>query len=313
LAAAAHLWELGMTARNLTARAIALAMPLGSLPLVFCGASCPQSEHFRQVLAEAIGSPPQLALAAMTGFYLIVWLRGSRFGELAFVCCLALEATIARFPHDGRNLGELQAIPLLLIAVIELLVAVQRRSSFRAIVSLTALGLAAATVEELSAFLGTPEDYLWRISPLVALGVAAAFNDEFAKVVRAIAWPWLTVIATWATAASMIESSALSGQALALVACFALIGVAYWYRERSWQRLSGAMISCTAFIMVGARRFGPSLEDSGLGAGLPWLAWGNVALWAAILVSLAKSGALAHLARAFQRFGDGPGRMGLRE
>jgi hypothetical protein len=65
------------------------------------------------------------------------------------------------------------------------------------------------------------------------------------------------------------------------------------------------MISLTALSAGTARTYVPSLEDSALGPGLPWLEWGTAALWAAILVSLAKSGALLRLAGAFQRFGDG--------
>ena len=91
LVAAILLLELSMTARNRFARTIALAMPFGCLPLVLCGASCPQSEHFRQVLTDAIGSPPQLALAAMAVFYLVTWWCGIRVGELALVCSVARE------------------------------------------------------------------------------------------------------------------------------------------------------------------------------------------------------------------------------
>jgi hypothetical protein len=134
-----------MTARNRFARTIALAIPFGCLPLVLCGASCPQSEHFRQVLTDTIGSPPQLALAAMAGFYLVNWWRGIRVGELALVGCLALQATVDRNAMGGYGTGQWHVTPLLLIAAIELLAGMRRRSSFRIMVSLTSLGLAAAT------------------------------------------------------------------------------------------------------------------------------------------------------------------------
>ncbi|HEY2148636.1 MAG TPA: hypothetical protein VGH32_11905, partial [Pirellulales bacterium] len=281
LAAAILLLELSITARNRFARTIALAMPFGCLPLVLCGASCPQSEHFRQVLTDAIGSPPQLALAAMSIFYLVTWWRGIRVGELALVCCLALEATVDRNPPGGYGTGQWHVTPLLLIAAIELLAGIRRRSSFRIVVSLTSLGLAAATREELSAFLGTPEQYFWQLNPLVALAVAAIFNDDFAKIVRAVAWPWQAIIATWLTAEALIESSTLTGSQLALVACFAIYGAAYWHRARSWPRLAAAMISLTALSAGTARTYVPSLEDSALGPGLPWLEWGAAALWAA--------------------------------
>ncbi len=305
LAAAIMLLELSMTAGNRFARTIALAMPFGCLPLVLCGASCPQSEHFRQVLTDAIGSPPQLALAAMAIFYLVIWWRGIRVGELALVCCLALEATVDRNALGGYGTGQWHMTPLLLIAAIELVAGIRRRSSLRIMVSLTSLGLAAATMEELAAFLGTPEQYFWQLNPLVALAVAASFNDDFAKIVRAVAWPWLAIIATWITAEAVIEPTTLTGSQLAIVGCFAILGTAYWYRDRSWQRLIGAMISLTALSAGTARRYVPSLEASALGPGLPWLEWGTVALWAAIMVSLAKSGTLARLAHAFQRLGDG--------
>lgn len=310
LAAAILLLELSMTARNRFARTIALAIPFGCLPLVLCGESCPQSEHFRQVLIDAIGSPPQLALAAMAIFYLLTWWRGIRVGELALVCCLALEATVDR---GGYGTGQWHVTPLLLIAAIELLAGIRRRSSFRIMVSLMSLGLAAATTDELSAFLGTPEQCFWQLNPLVALAVAAIFNDEFAKIVRAVAWPWLAIIATWITAEAVVKPSTLTGSQLAIIACIAVLGTAYWYRDRSWQRLIGAMISLTALSAGSARSYVPSLEDSALGPGLPWLEWGTAALWAAILVSLAKSGALVRLARVFQRFGDGRMEIGAKE
>jgi hypothetical protein len=305
LAAAALLLELGLTAKNWTARAIALAMPLGCLPLVFCRASCPQSEHFGHVLTEAIGSPPQLAIAGTTIFYLVAWLRGIRFGEFAVICCLALEAIVDRHALDDHTVGQLHAIPLLGIAVIELLVAVRTRSSFRVMVSLTALGFAAATVEAFANVLGTPQEYFWQLNPIIALAVAAIFNDDFAKVVRAVAWQWLAVIAMWVTANSIIQSSELTGMQLAWVACASLLGAVYWYRDRTWQRLVGAMFSCTALLVSTAPWYVPKPDNSLLGPGLPWLAWGTAALWVAILVSLAKSGTLARLIRTFRRFGDG--------
>jgi hypothetical protein len=311
LAAAILLLELGLTAQNRTARTIALAMPLGCLPLVLCGASCPQSEHFRQVLTEATGSPPQLALAAMTVFYLVIWWRGIRIGEWALVCCLALAATVDRNLSSGHATGQWHLTPLLLIAAIEFVVGARRRSSFRIMVSLTALGVAAATIERLSAVLGTPEQYLWQLNPLVALAAAAAFNDKFAKMVRAVVWPWLTIIATWVAADSLVRSSPLSESQVAVIVCFAIFGTAYWYRDRSWQRLAGATISLSALSAYAAKWYAPSVEDSALGPGLPWLEWGTAALWAAILVSLAKSGALWRLSRAFQQFGDGRTSIGI--
>ncbi len=305
LAAATLLLELGSTAKNWTTRAIALAMPLGCLPLVFCRASCPQSEHFGNVMAEAISSPAQLAIAGMAIFYLVAWLRGNRVGEFAVVCCLAFEAIVERHAPDGHTIGQLHVMPLLGIAAIELLVAVRRRSSFRVMVSMTAIGLAAATVDEFAKVLGTPQEYFWKLNPIIALAVAAIMNDKLAKQVRAIAWQWLAVIAVWVAAKSIIQSSVLTGMQLAWLACASLLGAVYWYRDRTWQRLVGAMFSCAALLVSTAPWFAPGLENSVLGPGLPWLVWGTAALWAAILVSLAKSGTLARLIRTFRRFGDG--------
>jgi hypothetical protein len=310
LAAAALLLELAVTAKNGTARAIALAMPLGCLPLVFCRASCPQSEYFGHVVAETIGSPQQLALAGMGFFYLVAWLRGIRVGELALICCLSLLAIVDRRAPDGHIADQLQAIPLLVIAAIELLVTVRRRSSFRLMVSLTSLGLAAATIEPFQQVLGTPQEYFWQLNPIVALCVAAAFNDEFAKLVRAVAWPWLVAIAVWMTAVPIVEHSPLTGMHLGLIACACVLGTVYWYRDRTWQRLVAATISITALLASAAWWYGPSLDSSVLGPGLPWLAWGTAALWVAILVSLGKSGALTFLVREFRRFGDGRLRIG---
>jgi hypothetical protein len=143
------------------------------------------------------------------------------------------------------------------------------------------------------------------VNPIVALATAAIWNDEFAKFVRAVAWGWLAVIATWLAADSLVQSSELTGIQLAWLACASAIGAAYWYRDRSWQRLVSAMISCTALLVSAMRRYCPAIDDSVLGPGLPWLAWGTAALWVAILVSLGKTGLLARLAQAFRRFGDG--------
>jgi hypothetical protein len=272
---------------------------------VICRASCPQSEHFGIVLSETIGSPAQLAVAGMAVFYFVAWLRGISFGEFALVACLAFEAVIDRYAPPGYTIGQLQALPLLVIGTVELLAAIPKRSSLRVMMSLTAVGLAAATVRELQPVIGTPEQYFWQLNPLLALAVAAVFNDEFAKFVRAVAWQWLVIVAVWVTAKFLVTSPQPSERQLALIACAAVLGAVYWYRDREWPRLVGAMISSTALAAGAARWCGPALEESALGPGLPWLAWGTVALWLAILVSLAKSGALARLARAFRRFGDG--------
>jgi hypothetical protein len=180
-------------------------------------------------------------------------------------------------------------------------------------VSLTALGLAAATIEGFSAVLGTPEDYLWQLNPLVALTLAAIFNDDSVKLIRAVVWPWLTIIATRMAADSLVRSSPLSESQLAVIIYSAIFGTAYSYRDRSWQRLTGATISLSALSAYVARWYVPSLEESALGPGLPWLEWGTAALWTAILVSLAKSGALRRFTRAFQQFGDGRTGIGLKQ
>lgn len=310
LAAAVLLLELALTAKNSGFQALALGIPLACLPLVVCRASCPQSEHFGIVLAETIGSPAQLAVAGMALVYLFAWLRGIRFGEFALVACLALEAVIDRYAPPGYTIGQLQALPLLIIGAVELLAAVRRRSSFRVMVSVTAVGLAAATVRELQPVLGTPEQYFWRLNPLFALAVAAVFNDDFAKFIRAVAWQWLVVAAVWMAGRSINAASPPSEWQLGLIAGAALLGAVYWYRDQEWPRLAGALISSTALAASASRWYGPALEESVLGPGLPWLAWGTAALWLAILVSLAKSGALARLLRGFRRFGDG--RFGVR-
>lgn len=303
--AAALLLELALTAGNLTARNFALAMPLACLPLVLCRASCPQSEHFGQLLADAIASPPQLAAAAIGLFYLVAWLRGMRAGEFGVVLCLAFVAMIDRHAPAGHAFGHWQPAPLLVAAALEVMVAVRQRSSLRLTISLTALGLAAATVKELTPYIGSPEEYFWQINPLVALAVAAVFNDVFAKFVREVAWQWLPLVAIWITARSIIDSSPLSAMQLTYLGSATMLGGIFWYRDRGWPLLAAAMISGTT-LAVGAGSWGlPAVEDSLFGPGLPWLAWGTAALWLAVLVSLGKSGTLARLLRAFQRFGDG--------
>ena len=140
---------------------------------------------------------------------------------------------------------------------------------------------------------------------MAALAVAGIFNDSFAKWVRAVAWQWLTAIAVWLTAVSIIESSKVTELQLTWVAVATVLGAVFWYRDRRWQRLAAAIVSAAALLVSIAPWFVPALTNSVLGPGLPWLAWGAATLWAAILVSLGKSGTLARLIRGFQQFGDG--------
>ena len=153
LVAATLLMELSLTANNVKVRAIALAMPLACLPLAMCRASCPQSEHFGQILADTIGSPVQLAIGGMVLFYLVAWLRGLRIGEFAMVYCVALMAMVDRQSLAGPTFGQLHPIPLLCIAAIELLVGARKRSSLRVMVSLTALSLAVSNLDTVTAAL----------------------------------------------------------------------------------------------------------------------------------------------------------------
>ena len=68
--------------------------------------------RFLQLLMHNVGSPVQIALAALALFYGVAWLRGLAAAEMGLLACAALACVVGRGTVDWQTLTTIQPWPL---------------------------------------------------------------------------------------------------------------------------------------------------------------------------------------------------------
>ena len=290
LAWAALMVEMGKARHSPRTIAAGLALPLAGLLFVFPGPGQGLVETtFLNRLTATLGSPAQLAVWGLIAYYLWAWRRNIRAAE-GFAALAGLAAAfLGRQTLDLGSFTRPQPIVLGIVALALLILAIQRRSTWRAL----AVGAMAATA---FAYIGRdfgPAAWFWQWhAPVIALvAISAIFDDALARFLRELAWRAAPVLAAIAAVTYSWLLPAAGPIALAVYLGLLLVAsVALWRRQKSVASLGAALATGAANVLALAQHGYVAIDRGGAGDGLPWLTSGLAAVGVAFLISLFKMG-----------------------
>ena len=285
---------------------IALWFPLGLLLVAFPGHDCNKiAADFLERLCQHVGSPAQLTLLGLMLFYAIAWLRGIQIAQWLAMACLAGFAfttshTLTLSEFDGPKLW-----PLHTIALVQLSLAFRKDQLWRTFLPIVIeVGVALETLWK--DYPVELQIYLAIHSAIVALLLAAALmGDHWSRLVRTIGAVLIPLAATTALVAyDAVFPLVPRTLDVAYVGVLTLLSLAYWYRAGSLANLTGAGSTIALLVMTQLRQVAAPVTTSILAQGRPWLIWGAVFLFVAVLISASKAGAIGPLVRQFVRLND---------
>ncbi len=288
--------EMALAAGNRVARFLALAAPLGLLPLALLGAGAnPTQLRFLSLLQESVGGPAQVTVWLLAAYYGWAWMRNVRLAEVGLMTMLALAAVFNDATVDGRTLATMNPAPLGAVLIVQLVLSVHRGVSWRMLaVAALAIGAACWTVHDAS----------WVRNGLVPLhlGVLAVFavgllfDDALARGVRRAAPLFLPTLALLATT---VWPMLFPGVPLAVHATWTLVlaavAILVWRRERETVHLAAALANLLLVCAAALRAGLAELDSTPLAAGRDWLTAGLACLVIGLLISLAKGGVLRNV------------------
>jgi hypothetical protein len=290
LAWSAILLEMGLARTDDGALAAGMFLPLASVFLIFPGEpTSPVAAAALARLTETLGSPAQIAAAAIAAYFAWAWLRKVPAAEGFCLAALAGASVMGPTTVDPASFTQPQVGPLAVLAGVLVLVGLWRESTARLVAGtgLIAVGSLAASWES------DLHPWFWQVhGPLLALlALPAIMDDEPARLLRPAAWKGTVGLAVLAVA---IYPWALPGLAPAALACYLAlllaISAGHWQRERQFGPLWGMMLTIAANALGLGRHGYDWLDQSPLGKGLPWLVAGLAAVGAALTISLLKMG-----------------------
>ena len=218
LAWSALVLEMGQVRRSKAAISAALLIPLSGLIIGFPGpGQNPVEVVFLDRLTQAIGSPAQLTVWSLLGFYGWAWLRREQVAECFLISLGLLAAVVGPETLDWSTLRAPQPLVLGIAALAIVGRAILLESTWRAGLAGAAMVVAVRMGGLDSSALMVASLWFWQWhAPIVALfAIIAIFNDELATILRSLAWratPCLAIVAAvtypW-TMSGLLQSCAL--------------------------------------------------------------------------------------------------------
>jgi hypothetical protein len=301
LAWSALVLVMGKARHSPAAIAAGLLLPVAGLVLVFPGAgNNPVEVAFLSRLTGTLGSPAQLAIWSIVGFYLWAWWRSVRASE-SFALVAALAASvIGRETLDLHSFTRPQPVVLSMVALSLLVLAFQRQSTWRAV----AVGAMAAVALRHLGVSGGAETWFWQWhAPVIGLmTIGVLFDDELSRLLRELTWRAAPVLATIAAILYpwLLPAAGPITPAIYL-ASLLLVSTAVWRRHKSMPLLKAALATLAANGLSVAQQLYFALDQSGAGNALPWLTSGLAAVGIAFLISLLKMGLWPWLKKSMLR------------
>ncbi len=294
LAVAVLLLEIGLVSARRGVLRAALAVPAGLLFLALVGhRDDPIYQGFRRLFAARLGGDPlYLTLIASTCFYGYAALRGVRRATEALTAALAALAFVGPDTLDTAQLIALWPVPILAAAVLQAALGLWRRSSWRCLLGAVGGAVFAALVLPPESVSPPLRNLLaFHLVLLAVLLVGALFTDDFARVLRevGVAVVLLTGLAelfVWSDQPARLPLWALVVYPPALAAL--LVGYGLLLRHRP--AVAAAAVLLASWLAAVCGRGYAALRQ--VVAGLDYLALSLLLFAVAVLVSLAKAGAL---------------------
>lgn len=288
---AALVVEMGRARYSIGAIAAGMALPLVGLAMAFPGPAANSVEAvFLGRLTAVIGSPPQLVVWTMLGFYGWTWLRRIPSSEPLLIGLGLFSSVLGKGTVDWHTLTVPQPAIVAAVAAILIVQAIRRESTWRALSAATLIVVAARFA---GARLSGEALWFWQWhGPLAAaLLLPAVFNDPLARLLRQLAWRITPAIALAGAAVYPFALHELpAGTVSGYLALLLLISVILWRREKAVAPLAAAGATLAANLLAHLRQFYLLLGQTPLADGLPWLACGLGLVVLALAISLMKMG-----------------------
>lgn len=312
--------EMGRVRRSNGAIGAAMLLPLCGLVVGLPGPGRnPVEVEFLDRLAETMGSPAQLTVWSMLGFYGWAWLRHGPAAEGFLVVLGLLAAVVGPETLDWSTLSAPQPLVLLVVALMLFVGAIGLKSSWRAglggAVMVATVRLAGIDSSGPAIIGNTLWFWQWHAPLLALLGITAVFDDDLARLVRSLAWratPCLAVAAVTVYPWTMPEL--LQSVLVAYLAALVLVSAMLWLRLRDVAALGAVLATVGASLLVNVRPLYLLLAQSVMAEGLVWLASGLAIVLLALLISLFKMGIWPRAWNQLERMNlfltaasDGPG------
>jgi hypothetical protein len=294
LGVAALLLEIGLAGRRKGVLRAALAVPPILLVLAMVGhrPEVVYQGFLAQFVARLGGTPLYLTLLATAGFYAYAALR--RVGP-AVEALTAAMAALAVVGPSTLDLGELtapRAWPLLAVAALQLGLGLWRRDSWRCLVGVGCLALA-ATVGLAGSGAGTHRGPVaFHLAMVAALIVGAAFDDALGRLLRR-AGAAMALLACLAVASGRLDGAGPlpswvpAAYPPAMAALIALYGLGLGDRAA----IAAGVIAAGFWLAAAGWRGYCALRQ--VVAGLDYITVGLVLFALAVLTSVAKGGLLS--------------------
>lgn len=292
LAVAWLLLEMGLATGNGRVQQMAMLLPLlgcGVVLLPLGGGFV--HDRFLELFFQTLGATPLFySLLISFVFYALAALRRVEHAAEWTTAALAAWAMINFNTVDVLSLWDPWGAPLAAAAVLQLGLAIHRRSSPRALLATSALSSAAAIDLQGTWFMaygGAVPAHLW-LAAVLTIGLL--FRDEFARFLQG-AGAWLLMGATILAVIGGIGVRNLPEEVLFAypLAAFAVALTYYWLsRHPLYAAAAVATLSC--WLVTSSVQVYYILKP--LMAGLDKLLWGLVFFLCAALISLLKSGRL---------------------
>lgn len=286
--------EMGLVRRSIWAIGAAMVLPLCGLVVCLPGAGRSTVEiEFLHRLTSTIGSPAQLTVWSLLGFYGWAWMRRGPAAESFLTVLGLLAAVVGPETLDSSTLRAPQPLVLSAVAFMLFIQAFRLESTWRA-----GLGGAVTIVAARLAGIDSPAMignalwfWQWHAPLLALLGIAAIFDDDLAKVLRSLAWRAtpclaLTAVVVYPWIMPELLQSVLAGYLAALL----FMSIALWLRQRQVAALGAVVATIVANILANVRPLYLLLAQTVMSEGLIWLAGGLAIVLLALLISLFKMG-----------------------
>jgi hypothetical protein len=297
------LLELATTADCVALRRIALGLPLGLLLVAFPGDGRNKvAADFLNDLCQHLGSPAQIAMAGLIGFYFVAWIRGVQVAEWGVMSGLAATAWISSQTISLTSIGAPSLWPLHCVAAIQLILAVKSNRLWRVPLPV-AIELGVAWHQELHRWPTELAVYFTLHMLIVSILLAAALlNDPWSRRLRLVSSAAIPVMAMLVVFAyGWIFPSVPRPIDVRYVAMLTMISLVNWRRTERVANLVGALSTVAVLTLLQLRQvITPATET----LGGSWVAWGVACLLIAVAISSLKGGANVWMRRHLVRFND---------
>ena len=244
--------------------------------------------RFLRTFTETVGSPLWLAILGLVGFYAYAWRKRFPGAEFGLMLTMALLAWVGHETTGWESRTAVQWWPWLVIGLLQVAQAIERRSSLRSALAAACLVAAPTVAWQDTPFLmlggAVPWHLLWGSWLLIGL----VFRDRFAAVLQRIG---LGVAIAMAVVASSLDIEALSAPVrCGYPAALAVIAGGCWLATTDRWWLCAAAAHVAGLIVAGLRLSREALIPAVGSQAIGPLSWGAACFLVAVLISAWKAG-----------------------